>query len=87
MFATVSCSILIHKIAEILILFLLDCAYAVHYKCVNHVKRICAHLLVTFKKTMIDKICPEIGISDQGYKCAECSITLNSRKFRVYTLY
>ncbi|XP_068148867.1 differentially expressed in FDCP 8 homolog [Drosophila tropicalis] len=54
-----------------------DCNYIVHQKCIDSVKRVCAHVLVSERKQPISEICPEIGLSEQNYKCAECETSMN----------
>ncbi|KAH8366019.1 hypothetical protein KR093_008308 [Drosophila rubida] len=54
-----------------------DCGYLVHQKCIDSVQRVCAHVLASERQYPIAEICPEIGLSEQRYKCAECSTLLN----------
>ncbi|KAM8709056.1 hypothetical protein ACLKA7_015947 [Drosophila subpalustris] len=54
-----------------------DCSYLVHQKCIDSVQRVCAHVLASERQYPISEICPEIGLSEQRYKCAECSTLLN----------
>ncbi|EDV51522.1 differentially expressed in FDCP 8 homolog [Drosophila erecta] len=54
-----------------------DCGFLVHQKCIDSVKRVCAHVLVSERQHPISEICPEIGLASQGYKCAECGTMLN----------
>ncbi|XP_017096392.2 differentially expressed in FDCP 8 homolog [Drosophila bipectinata] len=54
-----------------------DCGYLVHQKCIDSVKRVCAHVLVSERQYPISEICPEIGLAAQGYKCSECGTPLN----------
>lgn len=58
-----------------------DCSYLVHQKCIDSVQRVCAHVLASERKYPISEICPEIGLSEQRYKCAECSTLLNFSKY------
>lgn len=54
-----------------------DCGYLCHYKCIDNICRICAHIIITEKGNFEMKICPEIGLAAQDYKCAECQTNLN----------
>ncbi|XP_034658154.1 differentially expressed in FDCP 8 homolog [Drosophila subobscura] len=54
-----------------------DCGYLVHQKCIDNVKRVCAHVLVSERQHPISEICPEVGLAAQNYKCAECGTLLN----------
>ncbi|XP_055708664.1 differentially expressed in FDCP 8 homolog isoform X2 [Phlebotomus papatasi] len=57
-----------------------DCSFCVHHKCLNSVLRVCAHVVATERKIPIEDICPEVGLAEQKYKCAECSIPLTFNK-------
>lgn len=57
-----------------------DCSFRVHHKCVQLVIRICAHVVVSERNGAIEDICPEVGLAIQGYKCAECEVSLNFSK-------
>lgn len=59
----------------------LDCNYTVHYKCVQSIRRECAHIAATERKIPIERISPEVGLHKQFYKCAECSTRLNYRMY------
>lgn len=39
----------------------------------------CAHLIVCEKGVPEDRICPEIGLAAQKYRCAGCSIQLMNK--------
>lgn len=54
-----------------------DCGYLCHYKCVDHICRVCAHVVMTEKGSFEMSICPEKGLATQDYKCAECQTALN----------
>ncbi|KAI8041662.1 hypothetical protein M5D96_005927 [Drosophila gunungcola] len=54
-----------------------DCGFLVHQKCIDGVKRVCAHVQVSERQHPIAEICPEVGLAAQGYKCAECETLLN----------
>lgn len=53
-----------------------DCGYLCHYKCVDHICRVCAHVVMTEKGQFETNICPENGLASQQYKCAECHTAL-----------
>jgi hypothetical protein len=57
----------------------LDCFYVVHVKCLKYVTRLCTHTTVCEKGRPEYRICPEIGLSMQKYRCAECSIQLMNK--------
>lgn len=56
-----------------------ECYYMVHLKCLKYVARPCAHAVVCEKGRPEMRICPEIGLSIQLYKCAECGIQLMNK--------
>lgn len=56
-----------------------DCFYVVHIKCMKYVTRVCAHITVTEKGRPETRICPEIGLSMQLYRCSECNIQLMNK--------
>ncbi|XP_069700928.1 differentially expressed in FDCP 8 homolog A isoform X2 [Periplaneta americana] len=49
-----------------------DCKYSCHVKCLAQVCRVCAHVKASENPTYIPDICPELGLSAQAYRCAEC---------------
>lgn len=49
-----------------------NCNFKCHSKCLNAITRKCAYKLVLEKPEYVLSICPEEGLSAQGYKCAEC---------------
>ncbi|XP_047098250.1 differentially expressed in FDCP 8 homolog A isoform X1 [Schistocerca piceifrons] len=49
-----------------------DCLYVCHTKCLAQVCRICAHVIASENPQYIKDICPEVGLSAQSYRCAEC---------------
>ncbi|XP_053621241.1 differentially expressed in FDCP 8 homolog [Plodia interpunctella] len=53
-----------------------DCGYLCHYKCVDDICRMCAHVVMTDKGQFEMTICPEKGLAAQNYKCAECHTAL-----------
>ncbi|XP_063631516.1 differentially expressed in FDCP 8 homolog [Cydia splendana] len=53
-----------------------DCGYLCHYKCVDYICRVCAHVVMTDKGQFEMDICPEKGLASQDYKCAECATAL-----------
>ncbi|KAK7085900.1 Differentially expressed in FDCP 8 [Halocaridina rubra] len=50
----------------------LSCGYRCHGRCVNRVRRRCASVKVNEDPSYILNICPEVGLSAQNYRCAEC---------------
>jgi hypothetical protein len=56
-----------------------DCFYVVHVKCLKYVTRMCAHIVVSEKGRPETRICPEIGLAAQSYRCAECNIQLMNK--------
>lgn len=58
-----------------------DCQYRVHHKCVHSIIRICAHVAASERDEPILEIAPEVGLSRQQYKCAECETPLNLSKW------
>lgn len=54
----------------------MDCSFVCHYKCVDHICRVCAHVVMTEKGQFELNICPEKGLAAQDYKCAECHSAL-----------
>lgn len=58
-----------------------DCYYVAHEKCLKYaVTRVCAHITVSEKGRPEFRICPEIGLSLQMYRCAECKIQLMNKQ-------
>ncbi|XP_014297334.1 differentially expressed in FDCP 8 homolog [Microplitis demolitor] len=55
-----------------------DCGFSCHWKCITDIRRVCAHVLASEAGGYIftKEICPEKGLSAQGYKCAECHTRL-----------
>lgn len=55
-----------------------DCRFSVHWKCLNNICRVCVHVVASEAGgyTYTKDICPEIGLSAQGYRCAECRIRI-----------
>lgn len=56
-----------------------DCFFVVHSKCLKYVARVCAHIVVSERGRPEYSICPEIGLSSQMYRCAECKIQLMNK--------
>lgn len=56
-----------------------DCYYVVHIKCLKYVTRTCAHVIVSEKGRPEFRICPEIGLSMQLYRCGECKNQLMNK--------
>lgn len=57
-----------------------SCFFVAHVKCIKHVTRICSNITVCEKGIPELRICPEIGISMQMYRCAECQIPLLNKQ-------
>ncbi|KAK9885899.1 hypothetical protein WA026_013773 [Henosepilachna vigintioctopunctata] len=57
-----------------------DCGYSCHYKCMSSILRECAHVVTSERGAFELAICPEIGLSVQRYKCAECKTLLQLGK-------
>jgi hypothetical protein len=53
-------------------LFLSECGYCSHEKCLNQITRTCASVKVQEDPTFCLDICKERGLSEQNYRCAEC---------------
>ncbi|XP_026474690.1 differentially expressed in FDCP 8 homolog [Ctenocephalides felis] len=53
-----------------------DCGFCCHHKCVGHILRVCANVIVTEMGKPIIDICPEKGLASQFYKCFECKTLL-----------
>ncbi|XP_034944418.1 differentially expressed in FDCP 8 homolog isoform X2 [Chelonus insularis] len=51
-----------------------DCGFSCHWKCVRDIRRVCAHIVASEAGGYVftKDICPEKGLSAQGYRCAEC---------------
>lgn len=49
-----------------------NCNFKCHNKCLNSITRKCAYIRVQEKSEFVLEICPEQGLSAQGYHCAEC---------------
>lgn len=51
-----------------------DCKFCCHWKCLNNICRVCVHVVASEAGgyTYTKDICPEQGLSNQGYRCAEC---------------
>ncbi|GBN27461.1 Differentially expressed in FDCP 8 [Araneus ventricosus] len=49
-----------------------NCGFKCHSKCLNLITRICAKTKVMENGTYELSICPEIGLSQQKFRCAEC---------------
>lgn len=50
-----------------------NCNFKCHNKCLNSITRKCAYMQMQEKSEFVLEICPEQGLSAQGYRCAECS--------------
>ncbi|KZC14705.1 PREDICTED: differentially expressed in FDCP 8 homolog [Dufourea novaeangliae] len=55
-----------------------DCKFCCHWKCLNSICRVCVHIVASEAGGYIytKDICPEQGLSDQGYRCAECKVKI-----------
>ncbi|CAH1122894.1 unnamed protein product [Ceutorhynchus assimilis] len=53
-----------------------DCGYCCHYKCMSSIVRECAHVVACERGQYELRICPEIGMAEQKYLCAECGTQL-----------
>ncbi|XP_018315476.1 differentially expressed in FDCP 8 homolog isoform X4 [Mycetomoellerius zeteki] len=55
-----------------------DCKFSCHWKCLNNVCRVCVHVVASEAGgyTHTKDICPEQGLSKQGYRCAECKVRI-----------
>ncbi|XP_053652184.1 differentially expressed in FDCP 8 homolog B isoform X3 [Cherax quadricarinatus] len=60
------------------------CEYRCHGRCVDGIQRRCASVKVNEDATYILRICPEVGLSAQNYKCAECK-RLITNKYNIIT--
>ncbi|XP_064094869.1 differentially expressed in FDCP 8 homolog A-like isoform X2 [Macrobrachium nipponense] len=60
------------------------CGYRCHGRCVNRVRRRCASVKVNEEASYILSICPEVGLSAQNYRCAECRRLITNKYFRVF---
>ncbi|KAK2143509.1 hypothetical protein LSH36_835g00037 [Paralvinella palmiformis] len=49
-----------------------NCGFCCHEKCLDLVRRTCAHVKVQENPEYILTICPEKTLASQNYKCAEC---------------
>lgn len=49
-----------------------NCSFKCHNKCLNSITRKCAYVQMQEKTEFVLEICPEQGLSAQGYRCAEC---------------
>ncbi|KAG7153278.1 Differentially expressed in FDCP 8-like [Homarus americanus] len=55
------------------------CEYRCHGRCVENIQRRCASVRVNEDSCYILRICPEVGLSAQNYKCAECKILITNK--------
>lgn len=55
-----------------------DCKFCCHWKCLNNICRVCVHVVASEAGgyTYTKDICPEQGLSGQGYRCAECKVRI-----------
>lgn len=59
----------------------INCSFNAHSKCVKYIIRTCSHVIVCEKGVPESRICPEIGLALQSYRCAECRIQLMNKQF------
>lgn len=59
-----------------------DCSFVVHHKCVKQIKRVCAHVKAMDRGAPELRICPEEGLINQDFKCADCDIPFYLSKFQ-----
>jgi hypothetical protein len=57
------------------------CSFNAHAKCVKYIERTCVNMVVSEKGIPETRICPEIGLALQMYRCAECRIQLMNGQF------
>lgn len=60
------------------------CEYRCHGRCVDGIFRRCASVKVAEDASYILEICPEVGLSAQNYKCAECKRLITNSEYRVH---
>ena len=55
-----------------------DCKFCCHWKCLSNICRVCVHVVASEAGgyTYTKDICPEQGLSNQGYRCAECKVRI-----------
>jgi hypothetical protein len=70
------------------LIFLTDCGFCCHLKCMANICRICVHVIAseTGGYTYTKDICPERGLSAQAYRCAECFTRITFSKFKLFFL-
>lgn len=59
----------------------INCQFNSHQKCVKFITRQCLHVVVSEKGLPESRICPEIGLAMQMYRCAECRIQLMNKQY------
>ncbi|XP_076044585.1 differentially expressed in FDCP 8 homolog isoform X1 [Oratosquilla oratoria] len=52
------------------------CGYQCHSRCLERIQRRCAGIRAAEDPSYILRICPEVGLAAQNYKCAECRVTV-----------
>lgn len=59
-----------------------DCGFSCHLKCMPSICRVCVHVIASEAGgyTYTKDICPERGLSAQGYRCAECNTRITFSK-------
>ncbi|XP_058792983.1 differentially expressed in FDCP 8 homolog isoform X2 [Phymastichus coffea] len=65
-----------------------DCGFNCHLKCMSSICRVCVHVIASEVGgyTYTKDICPERGLSAQGYRCAECNIRITFISKYIYKL-
>ncbi|CAK9802496.1 Differentially expressed in FDCP 8 homolog [Anthophora quadrimaculata] len=55
-----------------------DCKFCCHWKCLSNICRVCVHVVASEAGgyTYTKDICPEQGLANQGYRCAECKVPI-----------
>jgi hypothetical protein len=72
---------LIKNMDKFSLFFISDCKYSCHVKCLVQVCRVCAHVKASENPAYIADICPELGLSAQAYRCAECKAHITFSKY------
>ena len=62
------------------------CEFHCHARCLKGIRRKCASVRVSENPNYIMKICPEVGLSKQDYRCAECGTVITNSKLIINLL-
>ena len=65
-------------------LFFSDCQYKCHINCLEGIKRVCAHLIISENPHYESRINPEVGLAAQGYRCFECQAQITFSELNLY---